>query len=173
MKKIALLYWPKKGNTEKVAHRIFKRFDEEQIEIFPIKHFNTAEFELYDAYIVGAPTTGADNWTDAFKSIWTDFFLRLSRASVKGKPFAIFGLGDQILYPYNFVDGMIEIKKEFEKNGAKHIGSWPVEGYEFRESESIEKGKFVGLALDEDQQPDLTDSRIDEWTSQIKKELGI
>lgn len=173
MKKIALIYWPKKGNTEKAAQKIYSRFDESQVDIFTIKYFNTAEFALYDAFIIGAPTTGADNWTEAYKSIWTDFFLRLSKADIKGKPFAIFGLGDQILYPYNFVDGMMDIKTEFEKNGAKHIGSWPVEGYEFRESESIEGGKFVGLALDEDQQPELTDSRIDEWTSMLKKELGI
>lgn len=173
MKKIALIYWPKKGNTEKAAQKILSRFNEDQIDIFTIKHINTAEFTLYDAFIIGAPTTGADNWKEAYKSIWTDFFFRITKADIKGKPFAIFGLGDQILYPYNYVDGMIDIKKEFEKNGAKHTGSWPSEGYEFKESESLEDGKFVGLALDEDQQPELTGQRIDDWTSQLKKEFGM
>jgi flavodoxin I len=173
MKKIALIYWPKKGNTENAAKKIYSRFNKEQIDMFTIKQINTAEFALYDAYIIGAPTTGADNWTEAYKTIWTDFFFRLTKADIKGKPYAIFGLGDQILYPYNFVDGMIDIKKEFDKNGAMHTGSWPVEGYEFRDSESILEGKFVGLSLDEDQQPELTEKRIDEWTTLVKKDFGI
>jgi len=173
MKKIALLYWPKKGNTENVALKIFSRFEKDAIEMFTIKHFNTAEFEIYDAFIIGAPTTGADNWTDAYKSIWADFFFRLTKADIKGKPFAIFGLGDQILYPDNFVDGMMDIKKEFEKNGAIPKGAWAVEGYEFHESKSIEEDAFIGLPVDEDQQPDLTDGRIDGWTAQLKEEFGI
>lgn len=173
MKKIALIYWPKKGNTEKAAQKIYSRFKEDQIDLFTIKQINNAEFSLYDAFIVGAPTTGADNWEEAYKSLWNDFFMRLTKADIKGKPFAIFGLGDQILYPYNFVDGMKDIKREFEKNGARHIGYWPTDGYEYRESESIENGMFVGLALDEDHQPEHTDRRIDTWTSQVKKEIGI
>lgn len=173
MKKIAIIYWPKKGNTEKSALHIRSKFPDEQADLFTIKQINTAEFELYDAFIIGAPTTGADHWTEAYKSVWMDFFFRLSRADIKGKPYAIFGLGDQILYPYNFVDGMIDIKREFEKHGAVHCGYWPIKGYEYRESESIEDGKFVGLALDEDQQPELTEERVTGWTEQIKREFGL
>jgi flavodoxin I len=68
---------------------------------------------------------------------------------------------------------MIDIKNEFEKHGAIHKGSWPIRGYEFRESESIVGDFFVGLPLDEDQQPELTDKRIDEWASQIKREFDL
>jgi hypothetical protein len=32
---------------------------------------------------------------------------------------------------------------------------------------------FYGLALDFDQQPLLTDARIDQWVAQIRKEFGI
>jgi len=173
MKKIALIYWPKKGNTEDAAYRIYNRFEKEMIDIFTITSINTAEFELYDAFIIGGSTTGADHWEDAHKSRWVDFFARLENAGIKGKPFALFGLGDQILYPYHFVDGMRGIKEQFEKYGAVHKGLWPVEGYEFKDSDSVENGMFFGLALDLDQQKDLTEDRIDRWTGQIKKEFGI
>lgn len=173
MKKIALIYWPKKGNTEDAAYRIYNRFEKEMIDIFTITNINTAEFEMYDAFIIGGSTTGADNWEDAYKSRWVDFFARLDKASLEGKPFAIFGLGDQILYPYNFVDGMRAIKEQFELNGAVHKGLWPVKGYEFKESDSVEKDMFFGLALDNDQQKDMSDGRIDKWTDQIKKEFGL
>lgn len=173
MKKVAIIYWPKKGNTERSARHILSKFPEGQADIFTIKEINTAEFALYDGLIIGAPTTGADHWTEAYKSVWTDFFLRISKAGLQGKPFAVFGLGDQILYPYNFVDGMMDIKDEFEKNNAIHCGSWPIEGYEFKDTESIIDGKFVGLPLDEDQQPDLTDDRITKWVGMISKEFGL
>jgi flavodoxin I len=173
MKKVAIIYWPKKGNTEKAARHIHSKFPEGQAELFTIKEINTAEFSLYDAFIIGAPTTGADHWTEAYKSVWMDFFFRLSKAGIKGKPFAIFGLGDQILYPYNFVDGMKDIKEEFEKYGAIHYGSWPVKGYEYKDSESIIDGEFIGLALDEDQQPEMTEERVTAWTDMIKKDFGL
>jgi flavodoxin I len=173
MKRIALIYWPKKGNTENAANRIYDRFDKEMIDIFTITSIGTEDFGLYDAFILGGSTTGADNWEQAHKTRWADFFARLEKADIKGKPFAIFGLGDQILYPYHFVDGMRTIKEHFEKHGALHKGLWPTEGYEFRESDSVENDMFFGLALDMDQQKELTDERIDRWTEQIRKEFGI
>jgi flavodoxin I len=173
MKKIALIYWPKLGNTEKAAYKILEKFDKGMVDIFTITSINTAEFGLYDAFIIGGSTTGADNWEDAHKDRWTEFFQRLEKADVKDKPFAIFGLGDQILYPYNFVDGMAIIKEQFELAGARHTGLWPVEGYEFRDSNSIENGVFLGLALDLDKQAEMTAGRIDKWTAQLRKEFGL
>lgn len=173
MKKIALIYWPKKGNTEEAAYRIYKRFDEEMMDIFTITGIHAEDFARYDAFIIGGSTTGADNWEEAHKTRWADFFTRLDEADIKGKPFALFGLGDQILYPYHFVDGMRGIKEQFEDRGAVHKGLWPVEGYEFRESDSVENGMFFGLALDLDHQKEMTEERIDRWVEQIRKEFSL
>jgi flavodoxin I len=173
MKKIALIYWPKKGSTEKAAHKIYDRFDKGMIDIFTITGINTAEFGLYDAFIIGGSTTGADNWEDTHKTRWAEFFTRLEKAGLSGKPFAQFGLGDQVLYPGNFVDGMRTITEKFEKLGAIHKGLWPVEGYDFQDSDSVKNGMFEGLALDLVNQDELTDGRIDRWVAQIKKEFGI
>jgi flavodoxin I len=173
MKKIALIYWPKIGSTEDAALKILSMFDRKFIDLFTITSINTAEFGLYDAFIIGGSTTGADNWEDAHKTRWNDFFARLKAADIKGKPFAIFGLGNQILYPNNFVDGIAEIKEQFENAGAVMKGLWPIAGYEFRDSRAMVDGKFFGLALDSDQQDELTDQRITKWVTQVKKELGI
>ncbi len=40
------------------------------------------------------------------------------------------------------------------------IGAWPAEGYEYTNSRAIREGKFVGLALDEDNQPGLTEKEL-------------
>jgi flavodoxin len=54
--------------------------------------------------------------------------------------------------------------------GASVIGHWPVEGYEFDESKALTEDKqhFVGLALDEDCQPELTEQRLTDWCEMIK-----
>ena len=173
MKKIALIYWPKKGSTEAAAYKIYAKFNKESIDIFTITEINTAEFSLYDAFIIGGSTTGADNWESAHKTRWNDFFAKLDKAAIQGKPFALFGLGNQVLYPNHFADGMAFLKEVFEKRGAVLKGLWPVDGYDFEESESVENGMFCGLALDFDIQGELTDGRIETWVAQVRKEFGI
>lgn len=60
------------------------------------------------------------------------------------------------------------IADEFLSRGAKIIGKWSAEGYEFDESKALRKdGQFCGLALDEDCQPKLTKQRLDKWLSQV------
>ena len=57
--------------------------------------------------------------------------------------------------------------------GGTTVGQWPTSGYEFNESKAVQNGKFVGLALDEDNQPELTESRISNWVSQVKMAFGV
>ncbi len=32
---------------------------------------------------------------------------------------------------------------------------------------------FIGLAIDEDRQPELTDERVDAWVKQISEEMSL
>jgi flavodoxin I len=107
------------------------------------------------------------------RNLWFEFFSKIEKADLKDKPVAIFGLGDQVLYPDHFVDGMKHIRDEFAIAGARLIGRWPVEGYDFTGSDSVEEGMFLGLALDEDRQPGLTDERISRWVKQLSEEAGL
>ncbi|MDR1554766.1 MAG: flavodoxin, partial [Campylobacteraceae bacterium] len=43
-----------------------------------------------------------------------------------------------------------------------------IEGYSFEESTAVVDGKFVGLIVDEDNQSDLTESRVEKWVESIK-----
>ncbi len=52
------------------------------------------------------------------------------------------------------------------------VGFTSSDGYEHEESKAQQaNGDFVGLALDEDNQSDLTHDRIALWCNQIKDEL--
>lgn len=169
MKKIGLLYWPKGGNVENVARRIYNEFDKEIIDLFDTSSIEPADLMKYDFLVVGGSTVGSENWEEVDDSnIWFSFFKQLNQTDLSELTVLLFGLGDQILYPDHFVDEMATLKEEFEKAGATIKGSWPMEGYEFNESRSIENGEFIGLVLDEDQQSELTDSRIQQWATVVK-----
>ncbi len=65
---------------------------------------------------------------------------------------------------------MDELKSCFEKQGATCVGAWSTDGYDHAESKSVDGGKFVGLACDEDNQPDMSEDRVKAWIDQIKGE---
>jgi flavodoxin I len=170
MKKAILVYWPKHGNVEKAAAGIAGHFSSGSLDVFTIAQIEAVKLKDYDLLIFGGSTVGADHWEDAHTSKWYSFFEQLKEIDLKGKKAAIFGLGDQVLYPDHFVDGMAIIRDELFAAGAEIIGAWPVAGYEHTESKAQEGDHFIGLALDEDQQAELTDKRIADWVDGIKKE---
>ena len=57
--------------------------------------------------------------------------------------------------------------------GSTTVGYWSRDGYDFTESKAVRDGKFVGLALDEDNQLNLTGERIKAWVEQLKKEFCV
>ena len=173
MKKTALIYWPKKGNVENTAVKLAAYFDKDAIDVFTISEVEVNNLANYDFLIFGGSTIGADNWEDIHTSKWYAFFEDLKSVSLEGKTFAIYGLGDQVLYPEHFVDGMAIIRDELAATGARLIGKWPIEGYEHTDSKSIEGDHFIGLALDDDHQSELSNERIDKWVKMLKAELGI
>ncbi|MBN2831735.1 MAG: flavodoxin domain-containing protein, partial [Campylobacterales bacterium] len=95
----------------------------------------------------------------------------LKSADLKGKTVALFGMGDQESYGSDYVSGMRQIYDVVVEKGANVIGAWEDQGYAYEHSASIIDGKFVGLALDEDNQSDLTDERIASWCAQLNTEL--
>ena len=50
-------------------------------------------------------------------------------------------------------------------------GHWSTAGYEFAASQAVDGNHFLGLALDQINQPILTEERLDAWLAKIKPEL--
>merc|ERR1711907_877613 len=156
------------GNTETVAGYVAEATGLEAVDIADVDDDTVAGF---DGIIVGAPTwhTGAD--TERSGTAWDDFLYGgLTNLDLSGKKVAVFGVGDQSGYADNFCDAMDELKSCFEKQGATVIGSWSTDGYDHEESKSIADGKFVGLATDEDNQPEMSEERVAAWITQIQGE---
>ena len=92
-----------------------------------------------------------------------------------GRLIALSGFGDQFGYGDYFVDAMGWLHEKLVNTGATFIGQWSTEGYDFEASRgaNADKTEFVGLAVDEDQQFDLTDQRVEQWVIQLYAEQAL
>lgn len=174
MKKTAIIYWPKGGSTEKCAQLIFDKIGSDNCDIYILSDIDEEILMKYDLLIFGGSTVGADNWQDAHAGDkWGPFHtaLKEKHISLKGKKVAFFGLGDQILYPDDFVNDMKILHDYFTDLGATPVGRWPQENYEHTDSNATVGTDFIGLALDEHNQPELTNERISEWIDILMKEI--
>lgn len=161
-----IIYGSSGGNTSDVAEKIKDTFGE-GIEAKDVTDASADDLGA-DFIILGTSTWGIGDLQDDFE----DFIEVLENADLSGKTIALFGLGDQDSYPDTFCNGMGAIYQAIAEKECKIIGKTSVDGYDFDESESVVEDQFVGLAIDEDNQSDLTDKRIEKWVKQLKEELA-
>lgn len=164
MAKIGIFYGTTTGVTEDIANRISNNL--EDVDVFNI---SGSEDKLgdYEVLILGTSTWGFGDLQDDWQSVLDT----LSSLDLSGKKVAYFGTGDQSSFGDTFIDGIGIIHEEIEKTGATLIGETSTEGYDFSESRAVVNGKFLGLAIDEVNQPELTDERVESWTAELKKVL--
>ena len=75
-------------------------------------------------------------------------------------------------YEDNYADALGIVHEYLVDTDAKIVGSWPVtEEYFYEESRAVVGDVFVGLALDEDNQDDLSEERIIKWCENISKDI--
>ena len=129
------------------------------------------DLEQYQVLILGLST-----WYDGdLQSDWENFFDDFQDIDFTGKIVAIYGLGDQIGYGEYFIDGVGILAKVILANGGTVIGHWPSKDYRFTESVATIEDKpdcFYGLAIDNDNESQLNDERIEAWIKQVKEELA-
>ncbi|AII14385.1 flavodoxin [Campylobacter iguaniorum] len=148
------------GNTEEAANLIAANLGID--EVLNIADVTAAELNKYDNLIIGTSTWGSgdlqDDW-DAFD--WDGL-------NVQGKTVALFGMGDSSSYSDTYCDAMGIIYEKLSQKGANIVGAISSDGYEFDESKAVKDGKFVGLALDADNDSDKTEDRIKTWVEMIR-----
>ncbi len=83
------------------------------------------------------------------------------------------GTDDQEGYPDKFMDAMGFWAENIAEEGGETVDFWAVYGYDFNESKAAVNGKLLGLAIDENNQSDLTEAPIKSWVSQLKKEFSL
>lgn len=160
--------------TDMVAGRIVEMAAEHHpqhsIQIHNIADEGLAALPGYRQLIFGIPT-----WDyGALQDDWDCHWDRLKGADFDGALAAIYGLGDASGYGEWFQDAMGYLAHQLQQGGARLTGRWPladhgIGGYAHQSSRAIDAdgAHFVGLALDEENQAELTGARLRLWLGDI------
>jgi len=164
---IKLIYGSDTGMTEELSSHIESIYDKID-EVVEVSEMKGDDWSSHNVFMIGIST-----WYDGdLVSAWEDYFDEFKTKDFNNRTFCLFGLGDQEGYAEYFIDGVGMLAEVIIENGGTIIGNWSTEGYDYEESKALlDDDTFYGLAIDEDNQDEMTHERIELWIKQLEKEL--
>lgn len=167
MAKIGIFYGSTEGNTERIAEMIQELFGADNADVYNVDSATAEDMQGYDVLLYGAST-----WEiGELQEDWEPFMDVLDDVDFTGKKVGFFGCGDADGYPDTFIDALGIIYEKIENSGATFIGKVPTDDFIFDASRAVIDGVFIGLPIDEDNEPDKTDDRVKNWVAQLKTEI--
>lgn len=167
MKKMGIIYGSSTGTCESIAQTIAEKLGIASADVIDASKITTDKAGEYDVLLLGTSTWGdgelQDDWYDAIKVVKT--------ADLNGKTVALFGCGDSESYCDTFCDGMGIIYDQLKDSGCTFVGKVSADDYSFSSSVAVIDGMFMGLALDDINESDKTEGRINNWIADIKNNL--
>lgn len=163
MDKTAIIFGSTTGMTEDIANKIASQLNISKDNVYEVAHITPEIIAQYDALLLGSSTWGSGELQDD----WYDGVEVLKKSDLNGKKIAFFGTGDSDSYPDTFCDAMGLIYDEIKSSGATFTGQVDPADYSFDSSVSVIDGKFVGLALDETNESNKTDDRMNRWIKSL------
>jgi len=172
MAKIGIFVGSSGGVTLSAAEALAELFDDAELINMEEDYDDLEQFDAFDVLLIGSSTWGqGDVQRDCVDPLYE---MQNEEPDYSGKKVAFFGAGDQKSHPEEFVTALGKMKEIFSKLGADtEFGYTSTEGYSYKYSAAEKDGKFCGLAIDDINQEDLSDERIQAWASQIKKEMSL
>jgi len=169
MAQIGIFFGSTEGNTERVVGQLQEALGgEANCVLHNVNSASSEDMQPYENLILACPT-----WEiGQLQEDWDSFIDEIESVDYTGKKVTYLGLGDADGYPDTFLDAMGIIHDRIKEKGATFVGAWPTEGYNFTESKGVVNGKFLGLAIDEDNQKDQTAARVQKWAAQLKTEFN-
>lgn len=166
MAKIGIFFGSTEGNTERVVNQIQQLFGDDAA-LHNVNSSTAEDVQPYSYVIYACPT-----WEiGQLQEDWDSFIDEIENVDYAGKKVTYLGLGDADGYPDTFQDALGIIHDRIKDKGATFVGAWSTEGYNFSASKGVVDGKFLGLAIDEDNQKDLTAARVEKWVTALKSEF--
>lgn len=165
MADVKIIFGSTTGNTENAANLIASELGGKTINVANVV---PADFTA-DLLVLGSSTWGIGELQDD----WFDGLEALKNVDLKGRKVALFGEGDQSGFADTYLDAVGSIYETVVAVGAEIIGQWSTEGYEHSGSTAEVDGAFVGLALDDDNESELTAERVKTWCAQLKKKADL
>lgn len=163
MKKTGIFYGSTTGETAEIAKQIASLMGIDEKDVHNVAEVSPVKLGEYDNLIFGSST-----WGDGeLQEDWYDFVDGAAAMDLAGKTIAIFGVGSQD-HADTFCDAVGILYDKFQNTGAKFIGEYPADGYEFEHSKAQKGDTMVGLVLDVNNAPEYTEFKLKQWTDILK-----
>lgn len=157
--KTAIFYGSTTGTTEMVAGKVGELLGAEVLSATEIDRVEECDFVIFATSTWGMGDL-QDDWYEALD--------KLKTKNLSGKKVGLIGVGDQFGFGDTFVDGIGTIYEEIKDMGINLVGKTSTDGYSFSGSKAVVDDEFVGLVIDENNQSELTDERINAWVEKVK-----
>ena len=167
MKKIGIFYGSTTGTTESIAAQIASHLSVNPTDVHNVGNTNAQIADDYEILILGSSTWGSGELQDD----WYDFLDQLVTHNLNGKKIALFGCGDAMSFGSTFCDAVGIIYEKLQDKGCSFIGTVNPSDYSYDSSTAEVAGLLVCLLIDENNEPDKTENRIQNWTDQLKQEI--
>ncbi len=168
--KIGVFYGSETGNTRNHAFDIANCFSDYGWEVGDPKDVAILDmgfYKDYDFMVFGSPTWNIGELQADLDAMIKDF----NKIDLTKKVVAIYGCGDQEGYPNTYQDAIGILADFFTDTGANLIGKTSSKEHQFKFSKAFRNGEFLGLALDNHNQADLSLKRIHDWVKQLVIEI--
>ncbi len=166
--KLGIFFGSTTGTTESVANKIAQNMGIAQADVHEVSKLTADLVNGYDVLLLGTSTWGDGELQDD----WYDGINTLKGMNLSNKTIALFGCGDSESYCDTFCDGIGVLYEDLKDSGCQFVGQVPATDYHYGSSISVINGNFVGLAIDDMNESDKTDGRIEAWTKQLQAELA-
>lgn len=119
MSKAIIIYGSTTGNTEAASKAIESVLSSQGVEVTVVDACDTNVDQIgdYDLVVLGASTWGEGDIQDDFVS----FYEEMSNAQFDGKEVAVFGCGDNDMFPHCFCKAVDLIEGKAKESGANIV----------------------------------------------------
>ncbi len=159
MAKISIVYGSTMGATEAAAQTLAGLLG---ATATPIAQADAATFEA-DLVLLGSSTWGYGELQDD----WAAGIALLDAVDLTGRQVAVFGTGDQCGFSDTYANALGILADKAVERGATLVGQTPSAGYRHSASLADRDGRFVGLALDDVNEPEKTPERLAAWAEPL------
>lgn len=171
MASIGIFFGSSGGTTREAAEKLEELFEGAELIDMEEDYDDLEQLQAFDVLLIGSSTWGQGDpqrdWVDPLYEMEND------EPDFSGKKVAFFGAGDQDTHGEHFVSALGKMHDLFVKLGAEAYGYVPTEGYDYEFSMAEKDGKFCGLPIDDVNQEELTETRLTDWSEQLKAEMAL
>ena len=159
------------GTSLLIANAIAEAFSVEEDDLINMEEdFDDVEQMLeYNVLFIGSSTWGQGD----VHYEWVDPQVEIESEGIdfSGKTIALFGAGDCVKHGEHFCSALGKLYKTFINAGANVVGFVDTNDYKYEFSLAEMDDKLCGLAIDQHNEEDKTETRIENWIENLKTQI--